>query len=468
MGNSLPISLPGRESQSGDQAVSVLPSPAAEQSASVDLLSVLRQSLEEGTQPPAAVLHATTEVARVLAGADGVALALRTKGMVVCRARSGDPTPELGAPLNTSAGISGECMRAASIMLCHDTDNDSRVDPEVCRMMGIRSIVVVPLRGPTGVAGILEAFSTRPNSFGEEQINSLRALAEIAEAAYQREYRTQQDAALASLRSSRIRTPFKVATVTGGIAEKQVFDEPSLARRYWVLGAATVAGLLVAGVWLGGRESSPEKASAQPSAKTQAAATLPPAATPQSVSAPKPQAGITRSHASADGVLKNAAEIEPTEEPAEVAVSLPPASPTTTRARSAATDPSPEPPSITIGPSTAASLSGGPFEKLAAGPDPLPTLGAKISEGVTEGKLIRRVEPAYPMQARAQRIAGNVIVQITIAEDGTIRDVKLISGSPALAASASNAVRSWRYSPFLLNGKPVAIQKQITVVFKLP
>ena len=105
---------------------------------------------------------------------------------------------------------------------------------------------------------------------------------------------------------------------------------------------------------------------------------------------------------------------------------------------------------------------------MAAGPDPLPTLGAKISEGVTEGKLIRRVEPAYPMQARAQRIAGNVTVQITIAEDGIIRDVKLISGSPALAASASNAVRSWRYSPFLLNGKPVAIQKQITFVFKLP
>lgn len=479
MGNSLPISLPGPELQSDERSLSVVPSPASGQSASVDLIAVLRQGLAEGSQPPAALMHAATEVARVLTGADGVALALRTKGLIVCRARSGDPTPELGAPLNTDSGISGECIRAASIMLCRDTANDPRVDPEVCRAMGIGSIVVVPLRGPTGVAGILEAFSTRTQAFAEEQINSLRGLAEIVEAAYEREYRAQQDAAFASLRSARTRALVPSASVSGasvsaasipaGIAEKQVLDEPSPARRYWVMGIAAVALLLVAGVWLSGRESTPETASAQPSTQVHGAATESQAAIPQPAP-PKPKPGIERSQGSTAGVLKNAAQIEATEDrPTQVAISLPPASPLKTKAPSSTTDSIPDPPSVTIASSTTgSSASGAPFAELTIPANSLPKLDARISEGVTEGKLIRRVEPVYPMQARAQRIEGNVALEVTIAEDGTIHNVKQVSGSPVLAAAARNALQSWRYSPFLLNGKPVSIQKQITFIFKLP
>lgn len=460
MGNSLPISLPGPELQSDDQSLSVVPSPATEPSASVDLLAVLRQSLAEGSQTPAAIMDATTEVARVLSGADGVALAVRTKGLIICRARSGDPTPELGAPLNTDSGISGECIRAASIMLCNDTANDPRVDPEVCRAMGISSIVVVPVRGPSGVAGILEAFSTRTHAFREEQVNSLRGLAEIVEAAYDREYRAQQDAAFASLRSARSRPPVAKAAVSRVTAETQVLDEPSPARRFWVIGIGAVALLLVAGVWLSGRESTPETAAAQPP-QIHEATTAPQATIAEPVSPPKPKPGI--------GVLKNAAQIEATEKaPQEVAISLPPARRLETKATSATTDPSPDPPTVEITSSTIGpSASGSPIGGLAAGSSSLPTLDAKISQ-FTEGKLIRRVEPNYPMQARTQRIAGDVTLVVTIAEDGTIRDVKQISGSPVLGSAASTAVRNWRYSPFLLNDKPVAMQKQITFIFKLP
>ena len=466
----MPTSLPGPELQSDDQPLSLIPSQPAEKSASVDLLAVLRQGLAEGSQPPAAIMHATTEVARVLTGADGVALALRTKGLIVCRARSGDPTPELGAPLNADSGISGECIRAASIMLCQDTANDPRVDPEVCRAMGISSIVVVPLRGPSGVAGILEAFSTRTRAFGEEQINSLRGLAEIAEAAYEREYRAQQEAAFASLRSARNRTSLPAASVTRGAVEKQILDEPSLARRYWVMGTAAVALLLVAGVWLSGRESTPGTAAAQSSAPVHAV-TEPQASIPEPISPPKPNPGIGRPQGSVAGVLKNAAQIEATEttQPAEVAINLAPARRIETKAPAATTDSTPDPPPVTITSSAAGlSESGAPIAGLGSAFRSLPTLDAKVSEGVTEGRLVHRAEPLYPMQARAQRIAGNVALEVTIAEDGTIRDIKPISGSPVLAAAATTALHSWRYTPFLLNGKPVAIQKQITFVFKLP
>ncbi len=117
--------------------------------------------------------------------------------------------------------------------------------------------------------------------------------------------------------------------------------------------------------------------------------------------------------------------------------------------------------SATLGPSVSTPIAG-----LATGGGNLPTLDAKVSQGVTEGKLIRKVEPNYPMQARAQHIAGTVALEITIAEDGTVRNIKEISGSQVLAAAARSALQGWRYSPFLLNGQPVAIQKPF--IFRLP
>jgi len=234
------------------------------------------------------------------------------------------------------------------------------------------------------------------------------------------------------------------------------------------LGIAAAAVLLAAGVWLSGRESTPETAAAQSSAQVHAA-TQPQASVPEPVTPPKPKPGIERSQSTTAAVLKNAAEIEGTEAPGPelVARNLTPPTPAATKAPSVTADPSPEPPAVTIGPSTSGPLSG-EITELTATSDPLPTLDAKISEGVTEGRLIRRVDPIYPMQARAQRVEGSVALVVTIAEDGTISKVKQINGSPLLATAATNAVQGWRYSPFLLNGKPVAIQKQITFVFKLP
>ena len=87
---------------------------------------------------------------------------------------------------------------------------------------------------------------------------------------------------------------------------------------------------------------------------------------------------------------------------------------------------------------------------------------------MTEATLIRRVDPVYPAQAREKRLAGPVTVEATIAENGSVRTVKVVSGTALLADSAADAVRQWRYKPATLNGKAIEAQKQITVVFKLP
>jgi TonB family protein len=105
---------------------------------------------------------------------------------------------------------------------------------------------------------------------------------------------------------------------------------------------------------------------------------------------------------------------------------------------------------------------------LSSAPAALPAFGASVSTGVIEGNLIHRVEPTYPQQARIQKLVGAVVLDATVAEDGSVREVKVVNGSPLLAAAATAAVQQWRYRPSQLNGKPIAVEKQITIVFKLP
>jgi TonB family protein len=78
------------------------------------------------------------------------------------------------------------------------------------------------------------------------------------------------------------------------------------------------------------------------------------------------------------------------------------------------------------------------------------------------------VNPIYPPEARIQRLAGLVTLDATIAEDGSVHNLKVISGPSLLASAATTAVKQWRYSPSTLDGKPIEVQKRITIVFKLP
>jgi periplasmic protein TonB len=77
------------------------------------------------------------------------------------------------------------------------------------------------------------------------------------------------------------------------------------------------------------------------------------------------------------------------------------------------------------------------------------------------------VNPAYPPLARQARIQGAVILQAEISKDGTIENLRLITGHPMLAPAAIEAVKQWRYKPYLLNGEAVPVETQITVNFSL-
>ena len=97
---------------------------------------------------------------------------------------------------------------------------------------------------------------------------------------------------------------------------------------------------------------------------------------------------------------------------------------------------------------------------------PVPTVQrVHISQGVTKGLLIYRVEPTYPPLAQQARIQGVVVLTAIIGKDGNIQNLQVVGGHPMLAPAAIEAVKHWRYKPFLLNGQPVEVETTVTVTF---
>ncbi len=91
-----------------------------------------------------------------------------------------------------------------------------------------------------------------------------------------------------------------------------------------------------------------------------------------------------------------------------------------------------------------------------------------VSQGISEGLVIKKTQPTYPPSSLRMRVEGPVRLLATISKTGDISSVKILSGDPGLARAAVDAVRQWKYKPYLLDGSPVEIQTQVTVIFKLP
>ena len=98
-----------------------------------------------------------------------------------------------------------------------------------------------------------------------------------------------------------------------------------------------------------------------------------------------------------------------------------------------------------------------------------PALPGRIRVGgnIAQSKLVSQTRPAYPPEAKQQRIQGSVHLAAVIGKDGAIQQLELISGHPLLAEAAIEAVRQWVYQPTLLNGNAVEVATQIDVNFTL-
>jgi len=113
-------------------------------------------------------------------GAFSVAIGLEREGAMICRAVAGLPLADLGAPINTESGLTGMAVRLHMSQWCTDTESDARVDAEVCRWFGLRSIIVVPVRSGDTVIGIFAIFSENPDAFSLGDLNTVKKLSHWA------------------------------------------------------------------------------------------------------------------------------------------------------------------------------------------------------------------------------------------------------------------------------------------------
>lgn len=227
-----------------------------------------------------------------------------------------------------------------------------------------------------------------------------------------------------------------------------------------------------------------------------------PAQTPSSEAAsnPAPAAAAPSNSPDTDSsapIADSAAPAEPLAKPARIAppkadavapdtttdLAMPPAPLVVSGGKHAASSARAEaqlaPPSLTAVAGSGKSGLGGvvssssvPLPKLAASAPQFASAPAapqriRVSQGVTQGLLIRQVKPQYPSMAREMRIQGDVVLDAIIDGDGVVRDLKAVSGPAILVAPAIQAVRQWRYKPYLLNGQPVEVETQIKLQFRL-
>lgn len=451
------------------------------------ILASLKEILAAGDQRLDSILGAIAEAARRWTGASGAAIAMWKDGAMVCRARSGETAPPLGAQLSADTGISGECLRSGKMQHCADTENDPLVDAEVCRSLGLRSIAVLPVQGWRGISGILEVFSTEPATFTERHLAFLQQLAALAERA-----RAAQPYGATPASKARVEEPQTVGLLP---ASDRVRDVAAVflgrrARPFVLGGVGMLAILLGIVIWLDWR--GPDKAdgkahAAKPSSvgtTTVNAVTAhspdkhPPDNDPVGKANPGGESLFPSSGKTSAGTpVKFASKVDvvsrkktPTDVAADFAITheVPRSqigSHNASRSidsRSDETAPT-EPPSISAGSTNQSALNGVLSAKVS-----LPGLSAPVSQGVSGGQLVHRVPPAYPAQARVLRLEGTVILAAMVMEDGTVRDVKVVEGSPVFAQSAVDAVKHWRYKPYELDGKPVKIETRITINFKFP
>jgi protein TonB len=104
---------------------------------------------------------------------------------------------------------------------------------------------------------------------------------------------------------------------------------------------------------------------------------------------------------------------------------------------------------------------------LAKAPEPTLAKRVRIPTRVAEANLIHDVPPQYPPEAGRSRVEGIVVLMAVIGKDGTVKDVRVESGLPLLAQAAIDAVKQWRYKPYLIDGEPVEVDSRITINFTL-
>lgn len=405
------------------------------------------------------ILHQLAEKACSAAQAASSAIALCDGNEIVCRAAYGESAPELGLRIDARRGLTGECIRQRKTQFSEDCSRDPRVDGEACRLLGVRSFIVVPLARAGDLLGVLEVFFDTPRVF---EPSLLAALEEAGTQIVSAVTRVEQEPVVTvvehtndaevspDLPSAAAPPPTKEPRAETLAAPQFLTQPPERVRRRHWSNVALMIGLLGAacafvGViwWVGRARAAPPKAArnvAQPVPQPVAAQEMavkheepaitvtarPPTAVPVAIT-PQPTKTLPRDSVPAGGLVVY--------EKGKVVYRSAPVQPAAMNERIANRPRTPE--------------------------------ATPANAEITGGRLLRRVEPVYDESLKAQGLQGRVILRVVVGKDGTVETASVIEGDPRLAEAAIAAVRQWQYEPYRLNGDLVQMESRVTITFGL-
>jgi len=470
----------------------------------------------EAAAEPIAEISATLLRAQAFLAGCGIALLVREGGWLVCRGSSGAASPETGTRIPVENTFLGLCISLKKPQSCEDADSDPRVEDITFARLRPKSIVAVPVRAGQEVIAVLAGFSSAPSAFTNTQVALLRTVADSLSRPVQQlplsppseEPPPAPVASQPSLVISREparETPAKretrpapppeppappppttgeqVLALADDVAPMPRMSEPRLSPptvRVVTYSVPQFSGLVRA-------RRRRLRATLLRIAAVTAACLLCALATVGWYSSKVPDVPRFSATPSAPAVIQ-AAPAEPVAAPTVEAAALVPAAPAAELAKAEAVvapaEPAPAKPAIVEPPTRASASLRLPVAPAYAAEAPtlalsgtagMPTLLApqavapKIHHSVAvPARLEHRVPPQFPVLALKRRIAGEVTLALVVRKDGSVADVKQVSGNPLFRDSAIDAVKKWRYSPATLDGQPVEANAQVRLKFDLP
>lgn len=466
----------------------------ADASASLELERMLDQVLEQ---------------VRLATSATAAAIALKSGDEMICRGAAGPNAPDVGVRLDVSSGLSGACVRTREIQYCADTETDPRANAAASRRLQVRSVLVVPLIAGNELLGVFEIFSPHPSAFGNRDLHNLQTLSQViienlrelwaappsettdfsSEAPLPREPQVESpvlaptsavETNTAITEEPRLSWPTtppppqqaqqeRVSVVTASGAspsvpaelsptqlERPIFSATLPAKvarekraREWGTSLLTAAVITVAVVlgWTVGRPRWQRATSSQ----TKPALT---AAAPASSDGATAKAADSEPAAPADELMRpGAAGSKAKQDDASGGLVVYQNGKVIFRQ--------------TARPWSASQSSAGvrtqPGSDLAER-----TATVFLSPQIASARLIYRIEPVYPESALQTHIQGQVELEALVGKDGSVQQLKLVSGDPQLAAAAADAIRQWRFRPYQSDGQVVEFSTNVSVDFRLP
>ncbi|HWJ46877.1 MAG TPA: TonB family protein [Candidatus Udaeobacter sp.] len=387
------------------------------------------------------VLNDLVKQARNATGATGAAIALFRDGELTCRATSGENAPDLGVRVDATSGLAGACVSTGEIQQCRDTEIDTRVNADTCRLLGVRSMLMAPLVDGQKLIGVIQVFSAWPNAFGKREFSALQVLAgRIAESNREAEAGLSAPVENSELQSvaEEIKTePIQSEAILEPVQAEEgeeVFareTEPRQGFDLWgtvlvvlVIATAVALGLVIG--WRRAAEFTKTGAHARTSVSAKASPnteTIP--ATSQNAAAPDSSAAPEGTGTASITKTPTAGRVAPTG-------------------------------------GLIVTENGKVVYRSPSG------AGQAPASDQAERSLIHRVEPQYPAEAKARHVQGPVVLDVQVLGDGAVGTVAVVSGDPLLTQSAIDAVKQWRYQPESSNGQAIESQARVTVKFTLP